>query len=101
MPLRGVVITVLVVLASGACASPPKPDTQPPARINDSVPERSAALRSASHLDQPTEEERWGIEGSIERKRAQKEAASASTSTVLIPLPPMDGGTPREASASE
>ena len=81
----------LAALLSAACAAPPKPEAAPP-RITDSVPERAAALRSASHLDQPVEENRWGIESAAERKRNEAAAASGSSTTVMIPLPPMDGG---------
>ena len=98
MNTRGVVTALGFVVACAcgsffACSSSAKPETKSPARINDSVPERSAALRSASGLELAQSDSRWGTESAAERKRQQKEAQLASARSNVIPLPPMDGGT--------
>ena len=65
-----VAITVLVLAAGCAQATPPAPET--PARVKDSAPEKIAAQRAAAapSLNLEGDDERWGIEAARERKQA-------------------------------
>jgi hypothetical protein len=59
-------------LASACAASGPRPETVATRRPDDTMPERSAALRAATPgLQLEAEDERWGIEAAKERKRRE------------------------------
>lgn len=101
--MRVVTRFLLVVLALlvGACARQ-RPQPTQPARINDSPPERAAALNEAARLGLPAEERRWGIEEAKERKRQEEERAESAKRTVVIPMPAVnDGGTARGADGGD
>lgn len=95
-------VALLLVGACVACAPRQKPAPQP-ARIQDSVPERSAALREANPHDlrevEP-DDRRFGVPQDKERKRQAQEAKEAqrqkAADEALIPMPRMtpDGGAP-------
>jgi hypothetical protein len=93
-------VSVGLVVLGVACSSPPKPETRAPARVGDSIPERSAALRAAAGLDLEASDRRWGIETAAERKRQRRDAQLASAASQVIPLPPMDGG-PHDAGSGD
>jgi len=78
--LRNLLGALALVLA--ACASPPSPSSQRPARIKDTVPERVAAQRAAQKdLNLEREDERWGIDAARERKeRARTDSGTSSPS---------------------
>ena len=69
------------------------PDAPLP-RIKDSAPERAAALRAANPgLQLEGDEQRWGIEGARERKRATDERADqdrqkAARAKAIVPVFP-------------
>jgi hypothetical protein len=92
---------VALVLLGVACSSPPKPEARAPARIGDSIPERSAALRAATGPDPEASDDRWGLEAAAERKRQRRDAELASASSRVIPLPPMDGGARYDAGSAD
>jgi hypothetical protein len=69
-----------------ATVGKPRSETPPPARIRDSVAEKSAAQRSASGgLQLEEEDQRWGIEAAKERKRRSDAARDNQSRSVSDP----------------
>ena len=61
-------------LLAAACAGPPRPRAETPARLKDSAPEKLAAQRAAMPgLGLEREDERWGFEAARERRRLADE----------------------------
>ena len=97
---RGLWLALLVC----ACASRPSPEAATPPRINDSIPERSAALRASDgRLKLDVEEQRYGIEAAKERRQSTLEEGSSSGSVVIPMPPPNDSGmfNPRDGGADK
>jgi hypothetical protein len=66
-----------VSLASACAASRPRTETVATRRLDDTNPDKSAALRAATPgLQLEAEDERWGIEAAKERKRPRDPRAS-------------------------
>lgn len=95
-------VTLMVVGALMACAPRQKP-APAPARMQDTVPERAAALQEANPNDLREVEpdnRRFGVPQDKERKRQIQEAKEAeqkkAAEEALIPMPRMtrDGGAP-------
>ncbi|HVU52359.1 MAG TPA: hypothetical protein VHL80_16810 [Polyangia bacterium] len=87
-------------LASACAASRPRTETVAARRLDDTAPDRSAALRAATPgLELEAEDARWGIEAAKERRRARDPRAgnpqpplpAAGASTVDVKT---DGTTP-------
>jgi hypothetical protein len=75
------------VLAA-ACAGPPRPRAETPARIKDSAPEKIAAQRAATPgLGVEREDERWGFEAARERRRAADERKRVVPASHVAPGP--------------
>ena len=92
MIVFAVASSVASLMAS--CGAPRKPAPTQPPRVSDSVPERSAALRSAGGVGQEAEDERWGFEAAAERKRREEAARAKASGTVgPVTMPGRDGGT--------
>ena len=73
---------------AAACASAPPPQSQRPARIKHTVPERAAAQRAAQKdLNLEGEDERWGIEAARERKARARTDNGAGSSAPAAPSP--------------
>jgi hypothetical protein len=90
MLCRGLWLAVVMLCG---CASRPSPEAATPPRINDSIPERSAALRAADgRLKLDVEEQRYGIEAAKERRQSTVEEGSSSGSVVIPMPPPNDSG---------
>jgi hypothetical protein len=101
-------VALLVAGALVACAPRQKP-APAPARMQDTVPERAAALQEANPNDLREVEpdrRRFGVPQDQERKRQAKEAKEAeqekAQERTLIPLPRMtgpDAGAPESVKA--
>ena len=84
--------TVLLglTLVCPACAAPRRPpETASAARLKDSAPEKTAALRAATPgLELENDDARWGIDAAKERKRTrdeQRKKAAAETDVRATP----------------
>jgi hypothetical protein len=75
-------------LLAAACAGPPRPRAETPARIKDSAPEKLAAQRAATPgLGLERDDERWGFEGAREKRRRADERKQVTPASHVMPGP--------------
>jgi hypothetical protein len=75
-------------LMAAACAGPPRPGAQTPARIKDSAPEKIASQRAATPgLGVERDDERWGFEAARERRRLADERKQVTPASHVAPGP--------------
>jgi hypothetical protein len=83
-------------LIAAACAGPPRPRAETPARLKDSAPEKLAAQRAASPgLGLERDEERWGFGAARERRRLADERKQVTPASHVAPGPVDVHVTPR------
>ena len=83
---------ITTLLAAGiiaaACAGPPRPRAETPARLKDSAPEKLASQRAATPgLGLERDDERWGFEAARERRRLADERKQATPASHGAPGP--------------
>jgi len=75
-------------LLAAACAGPPRPRAETPARIKDSAPEKVAAQRAATPgLGLERDDERWGFDAARERRRLADERQQVTPASHVAPGP--------------
>jgi hypothetical protein len=75
-------------LMAAACAGPPRPHTETPARVKDSGPEKIAAQRAATPgLGLERDDERWGFEAARERRRLADQRKQVTPASHSAPGP--------------